>query len=513
MFSFMMIMHMVLLTACGNGQNSGTVDTVSEVTETMTQDVGSTDPDENAGEEQQTTAVEDDTNGTGETREDAGDRKDNAVRLQPEWTKDAVVYEVNVRQYTPEGTFAAFSEHLQQLKDMGIQVLWFMPIHPISETKRSGVLGSYYSITDYCEVNPEFGSKEDFSNLVSKAHEMGFHVMMDWVANHTGWDNAWIKDHPDWYTQDAQGNVISPEGMGWPDVADLNYDNTEMRAEMIRCMKYWVEEFDIDGFRCDYANGVPADFWEEARAELEKIKPFYMLAEDDKTKELLEYAFDMNYNWGLYDTLLQLHNDNKNAGTIKLYIPNSFPDGTYTLNFLDNHDKNSYEGTIMEHFSEDDLPLMFSLIYTIPGAPLIYTGDEIGLDHAIAFMEKDTVDWESTGRSYRDLLAALGDIRSTNPALYCGNFGGAAEYYDVESKYILAFCRQKDGNTVKCIFNVTKREHELDVSQIIDGSETVLLHGAAGQQTDMQQHLVGDDNLSGTISLKPWEFYILSENQ
>lgn len=188
------------------------------------------------------------------------------IRYQPEWTKDAVIYEVNVRQYTEEGTFQAFSDHLQELRDMGITTLWFMPIHPISETKRSGVLGSYYSITDYCAVNPEFGTAEDFGALVEKAHDMDFHVMLDWVANHTGWDCAWITEHPDWYTLDEQGSIISPEGMGWPDVADLNYDNSEMRAEMIRCMKYWVEEYDIDGFRCDFAGGVPLDFWEEARA-------------------------------------------------------------------------------------------------------------------------------------------------------------------------------------------------------------------------------------------------------
>lgn len=162
-----------------------------------------------------------------------------------EWEKDAVIYEVNVRQYTPEGTFAAFSDRLQTLKDMGINTLWFMPIHPISLTKRSGRLGSYYSVTDYRAVNSEFGTAEDFHALVEKAHSMGFHVMLDWVANHTGWDCSWIKDHPDWYTQDETGRIISPAGMGWPDVADLYYDNMEMQAEMIACMKYWVEEYDM----------------------------------------------------------------------------------------------------------------------------------------------------------------------------------------------------------------------------------------------------------------------------
>lgn len=436
------------------------------------------------------------------------------VRYQPEWTKDAVIYEVNVRQYTEEGTFNAFSEHLQTLKDMGVNTLWFMPIHPISETKRSGTLGSYYSITDYREVNPEFGTSEDFAALVEQAHSMGFKVMLDWVANHTGWDCAWIKDHPDWYTQDANGNIISPEGMGWPDVADLNYDNADMRAEMISCMKYWVEEYDIDGFRCDYATGVPLDFWETARVELEQIKPLYMLAEDNLSKELLNNAFDFNYNWELYDTLLAVAKDTKQANKIKLYIPDDFPDGTYTLNFLDNHDKNSWENTIYSAFGEDTLPAMFSLIYTIPGTPLIYTGDEIALDHNIAFMEKDPIDWNSSELSYRELLAELGGIRSGNAALYCGNYGAPIlNYYDLDNKNILAFYREKDGNIVKCLFNLSKREQTINVADVFDETETVLLHGQGAEPVNMEDHAITDENLGGEITLKPWEFFIVSKEE
>lgn len=346
-------------------------------------------------------------------------------RQMVEWSADAVIYEVNIRQYTQEGTFAAFSEHLQTLKDMGINTLWLMPIHPISETNRVGTLGSYYSISDYREVNPEFGTKDDFRDFMKKAHEMGFKVMLDWVANHTGWDCAWIQEHPDWYTKDANGNITDPPGMGWKDVADLNYDNMEMRREMIACMKYWVEEFDIDGFRCDHANGVPVDFWEDARRELEAVKPLLMLAEDNTVISLLEYAFDFNYNWALYDALVAVAQDRKSPSVVKYYIPENHPEGTYTLNFLDNHDKNSYEYTITGAFGADSLPAMFTLLYTIPGTPLIYTGDEIGLDHNIAFMEKDPVDWESSDVSYRELLAELAAIRIDNPALHSGNFGGA----------------------------------------------------------------------------------------
>ncbi|MCR5753457.1 MAG: hypothetical protein K6G30_01415 [Acetatifactor sp.] len=452
------------------------------------------------------------------TQQDAGmeeaeqeSEAQDGPRYQPEWTKDAVIYEVNVRQYTKEGSFQAFSEHLEELKDMGVNILWFMPIYPISSTHRSGVLGSYYSITDYCAVNPEFGTAEDFKALVDRAHELGFHVMLDWVANHTGWDSAWITEHPEWYTQDEQGKIISPEGMGWPDVADLNYENMEMRAEMINCMKYWIENYDIDGFRCDYATGVPRDFWEDARVALEEVKPVYMLAEDNLVKELLDKAFDMNYNWGLYDRLLLVAHDSKQASTIKLFIPNNYPDGTYSLNFLDNHDKNSYERTIMGAFGPEVLPQMFALTYTIPGVPLVYSGDEIGLDHAIAFTSKDPIDWESSEYDYRELLARLAEIRSNHPALYCGNYGGEIQYYDVENKNLFAFYREKDQDVVKCIFNMCKRELTVDVSQMIDGTETVLLHGCGSECVEPEEKAVADTSLGGEVTLQPWEYWILTK--
>lgn len=458
-------------------------------------------------------------------QEDAGEvtekeAEEVAPRLQPEWTKDAVIYEVNIRQYTEEGTFAAFAEHLQTLKDMGITTLWLMPIHPISETNRKGTLGSYYSISDYREVNPEFGTKEDFAALVEQAHALGMKVMLDWVANHTGWDCAWITEHPDWYTKDADGNIIWPQGTDWNDVADLNYENQEMRAEMIDCMKYWVESYDIDGFRCDYAGGVPTQFWEDARAALEEIKPMYMLAEDNTTRNLLNQAFDFNYNWNLYEILLSVATGKRKASGIAETIPDPlsqevsarYPDGTYTLNFLDNHDKNSWDRTIREAFEPDILPVMFSLIYTIPGAPLLYTGDEIALDHALAFMEKDAVDWENSEYDYRPLLAELGAIRKNYPALYCGNYGGGINYCDVGNKSVLAFYREKDGSLVKCIFNLSPEEQAFDASTVVDGSETVLLHGYSATDLFFEDHAVSEENLSGEVTANPGEFWILSAN-
>ena len=433
----------------------------------------------------------------------------DGLRYQAAWTKDAIIYEVNVRQYTPEGTFNAFAGHLQEIRDLGVNTLWFMPIHPISVTKRSGTLGSYYSVTDYREVNPEFGTSDDFKALVDQAHEMGFRVMLDWVANHTGWDCSWIEEHPEWYTQDASGNIISPEGFNWPDVADLNFDNAEMRAEMIACMKYWVEEFDIDGFRCDHATGVPVDFWEAARVEIDSVKPVYMLAEDNTVLSLLNSAFDFNYNLALYDALMGIARDSKKANVIKYYIPENYPDGTYTLNFLDNHDKNSYEHTIMEGFGKDAIPAMFTLIYTIPGVPLIYTGDEIGLDHYIAFMEKDTIDWDSSDVSYRELLAELAAIKTGEAALHNGNYGGPIEYADLGNNNIIAFSRVKYGSKVVCLFNLSKREQTVDITGLFDGCDTVFLYGQGADTLVLEDSAVENAGLSGELTLQPWEFWVV----
>ena len=229
----------------------------------------------------------------------------------PEWSKNSVIYEVNVRQYTPEGTFAAFEKHLPELKKLGVDILWLMPINPIGVKNRKGSLGSYYSVKDYKAVNPEFGTEKDLKNLVSKAHEMGMHVIIDWVANHTAWDNVWVKPHPDFFTKDSSGNFVPPIA-DWGDVIDLNYDNKELWKYMIDAMKYWITNCNIDGFRCDVAAMVPIDFWIEARKELtETKKDIFMLAEADES--YLHRAFDMTYNWPLKDLMHEVSIGKKNA--------------------------------------------------------------------------------------------------------------------------------------------------------------------------------------------------------
>lgn len=248
-----------------------------------------------------------------------------------EWSKNAIIYEVNVRQFTPEGTFIEFEKHLPRLKEMGVDILWLMPINPIGKKNRKGSLGSYYSVKDYKAVNPEFGNMDDLKNLVKKAHDLGMYVILDWVANHTAWDNKMIVDHPEWYTKDSAGNFVSP--FDWTDVVDLNYENKALRDYMTGALKFWVEEADIDGYRCDVAGMVPVEFWDRARAELDKIKTVFMLAEAEEVKHH-KNAFDMSYAWEFHHIMNEIAKGNKNANdAAEYFIKNDsvYPEDAYRM--------------------------------------------------------------------------------------------------------------------------------------------------------------------------------------
>lgn len=373
----------------------------------------------------------------------------------PEWSNDAVLYEVNIRQYTPEGTFKAFESHLPRLKELGVEILWIMPIGPISEKNRKGSLGSYYAVKDYKGINPEFGTLEDFKTLVNKAHELGFKVIIDWVANHTGWDNQWITDHPEWYTKDSLGNIIPPNP-DWLDIADLNFDSQPMRSAMIDAMDYWVKETDIDGFRCDVAWGVPQDFWEAATASLDSIKPVYMLAEDEDHPALLEKAFESNYAWKLHHMLNEVAQGKKNAQDITTYfaeVGNKYAPGSFPMQFITNHDENSWQGTEYERMGEA-VKTMAVLSFTVPGIPLIYTGQEAGLNKRLLFFEKDSVDWSNLEMQhfYKKLI----QLKKEQPALWNGTAGGPLTIVPTtQPTKILAFTREKDDNQVLAIFNLS----------------------------------------------------------
>ncbi len=372
-----------------------------------------------------------------------------------EWLKDAVLYEVNIRQYTPEGTFTAFAEHLPRLKELGVDILWLMPIHPISEKNRKGSLGSYYSIADYKKVNPEFGTMEDFKSLIAKCHDMGFKVVIDWVANHTGWDNPWIVNKPEWFTKDSTGAIIPPIA-DWSDVADLNFDVPEMRRAMIDAMDFWLMETSIDGFRCDVAWGVPQDFWEDARASFDSIKPVYMLAEDEDHLAFLEKAFESNYAWKLHHIINDVAKGKKTAADIRAYFEgaeNKYPAGSYPMQFITNHDENSWAGTVHQRMGEAaDAFAVFS--FTVPGIPLIYSGQEAGLDKKLLFFEKDSIDWSDL--SYMDFYKRLTNLKTENPALWNGEAGGSLKFIETgDSEQLLAYVREKNSNKVMVLMNLS----------------------------------------------------------
>ncbi len=377
----------------------------------------------------------------------------------PEWSKNANIYEVNIRQYSKEGTFNAFKEDLPRLKDMGVKILWLMPIQPIGELNRKGTLGSYYSIKDYKDVNPEFGTKEDFKALVDEAHEMGFKVILDWVANHSAWDNPWT-ENKDWYTLTEEGN-FQPPVEDWSDVIDLNYDNPDMRAAMTDALVYWVEEFNIDGYRCDVAGMVPTDFWIDAIAAMEEIKDVFMLAEDGDP-ELLMDAFDMNYAWEYAHIIREIAKGEQSFADLdSLFARDAkrFPENAYRMYFTSNHDENSWNGTDPGMYGEN-FENFAVLSATVQGMPLIYNGQESVLDKQLEFFEKDEIEWKEYG--YQDFYKVLLELNTTNEALWNGSYGG--DFNRISSpEETYAFSRKKNQHEVIVAINNSDEVQEFSV--------------------------------------------------
>ena len=375
----------------------------------------------------------------------------------PTWAQSASIYEVNVRQFSnaADGSkFAAVKAQLPRLKALGVKIIWLMPIYPISVEGRKGSLGSPYAVSDYKGVNPEFGDLASLKSLVDTAHAQGFHVIFDWVANHTGLDNVWTT-HTDWY-QSVVNGVIQPNS-DWTDVADLNYDNTDMRAAMIDAMKYWVNTVGIDGYRCDFSGGVPTDFWNEANTQLQAIKPLFMLSENDSEYSQLQSAFVANYGWSLMHDLEAFARSGGDAfefiGSIK-HIANDYPKGTFPMTFITNHDENSWNGTEYERFGAY-VKRFSALYFTVPGIPLIYNGQEIGLKRRLQFFEHDPIVWAKSSMTdfYRKLVA----LKTKNSALWNGASGGTVKQYMGSNDNVLTYTRVKGANKVVVVINLTAK--------------------------------------------------------
>jgi alpha-amylase len=437
--------------------------------------------------------------GKKQANEQKSDKKDSLqfVVQHPEWTKNATIYEVNVRQYTPEGTFKAFEKQLPHLKELGVDILWFMPIYPIGVKNRKGKLGSYYSVKDYESVNPEFGSLEDFKTLVKQAHELGFHVIIDWVANHTAWDHLWTKTHPDFYTKDSLGKFIPPIGTDWADVIDLNYDNKQLRSEMTSALKFWVDSTKIDGFRCDVADWVPIEFWDQARTELNIIKPVFMLAEAENPKLHLQ-AFDATYAWNMHHIMNDIAQGKKNVFALDSFFikeTSLYPLNALRMQFVTNHDENSWNGTVKEKFGDGEKAFAV-LTYTVPGIPLIYSGQEANLDKRLKFFEKNLIDWNNPkAKEYFLFYQNLNKLKKENSALWNGDKGSALTRIKTDKDLqVFAFSRENIDNKVFTVFNLSNKPVKVTIDTNLDFSY-------------MKDYFTGTQ-FNSQMDLKPWEYRV-----
>lgn len=425
----------------------------------------------------------------------------------PDWAKDGNIYEVNVRQYTAEGTFNAFARDIPRLREMGVTILWFMPIHPISKVRRKGTLGSYYAVGDYLGINPDYGTLEDFTKMVALAHSQGMHVIIDWVPNHTGWDNPWITNHPDYYTQNSKGEIIDPidpktgKSWGWTDVADLNYDNAEMRGAMIQAMSYWIQSAGVDGFRVDVASEVPLDFWREASTALRKIRPdIFMLAEAEIPAHRNEGLFAASYGWSFHQLLNQIAQGKKNANDIQRWYEadrEKFKRG-YHMNFITNHDENSWNGTEFERMGAA-VDALAVLAFTFDGIPLIYSGQEAGLKKRLSFFEKDVIDWGDFSRNdfYRRLLR----LRKNNSALWAGAAGSEPMRITTDDdSRCYAFTREKGEDKLLVVLNLSNEP----------GRFQLMGNRPQGNYMDLFTGEPISLKADARVSLPPWGYMVLT---
>ncbi len=432
-----------------------------------------------------------------------GRQAENAAQEQVFDKYNSVVYELNVRQATPEGTFAAAEEYLPVLKDMGVDIVWLMPIHPIGVDGRKGTLGSYYSISDYEAVNPEFGDLDSFDHFVARAHELGLKVIIDWVANHTSRDAKWWREgHTDWYVLDAETGLPIVQ-YDWTDIAKLNYDNADMREAMASAMLFWIER-GIDGFRCDVAYEVPIDFWQQVFVRIKEINPdVYLLAEGEKPF-LHDRAFDASYGWELHHLMNDMANGKKSVADLKAYISadaEAYPAPAMRLMFTSNHDENSWNGTEFERM-HDAAATFAALTFVLPqGQPLIYTGQEIGMDHRLEFFEKDAVDGlldTGRGAQWRKLYTDLCRMRHEHKALAAGSKVAPVVYLEGVPESVLAFTRTTEDDTVFCLFNFSADVQTVTFTESVSGDYTTC---------DGRSQSV---SAGETRELQPWEWIIMT---
>ncbi|MGE5382657.1 MAG: alpha-amylase family glycosyl hydrolase [Omnitrophica WOR_2 bacterium] len=414
----------------------------------------------------------------------------------PDWSVNVSIYEVNVRQFTNEGTFEALEGHLPRIKKLGTDIIWLMPINPIGVKNRKGELGSYYSVKDYKAINPEFGDSVSFKKFVQEAHDEGLKVIIDWVANHSAWDNALVTQHPDWYAKDSTGKMFSP--FDWTDVVKFDYSVPAMREYMLGAMKYWVQQYDIDGFRCDVAGEVPMDFWDNTRKELDKIKPVFMLAEAEGPQ--FHSAFDMTYGWEFHHIMNKIYKGEAGPDDIEKYLKKNdslYPKDAYRMYFITNHDENTWNGSEFERLGKS-VKAFFTLSTLVPGMPLVYSGQESGMEKRLEFFKRDPIQWGNYPMAafYQSIL----DLKSEHPALFNGKEGGSWKRIKTSNdKTVFAILRQKKERQVLGVFNLSNK----DVTISIDNSD---LKDELTNLNDGSKIIVTPDT---RIMIPAWSYQIL----
>lgn len=405
----------------------------------------------------------------------------------PEWARTASIYCVNVRQFTPEGTLRALLPELARIAALGAGIVWLLPIHPIGQQNRKGALGSYYSVRDYHAVSPEFGTMDDLRAVVAETHRLGMKLILDWVANHSAWDNRLATEHPEWYRHDARGHFVPPFP-DWDDVIAFDYTQPGLRAWMREAMAYWLREADIDGFRCDVAGMVPTDFWDDVRPYLDAIKPVFMLSEwddlfDPVLREAghytgqLERAFDATYAFRLHWLFDEIAEGQKTTAALDEYrtlAAAHHPPGVSLMNFTTSHDVNSWEGTEYERLGANALPFAV-LAALLPGIPMVYGGQEAAFDHRLAFFERDPIRWGDLPLT--DFYTRLLTLHRDHPAL--ANFDAASAFTRLPSPSgTYAFVRHKDRAAVLVAVNLTGTAQEISAPPAVAGPWTDVFTGA-----------------------------------
>ena len=417
---------------------------------------------------------------------------------QPEWSSHAVIYQVNTRQFSNEGKFAGVTEQLPRIKSLGADIIWLMPIHPIGEVERKGTLGSPYAVKDYMQINPEFGTADDLHTLIKTAHDLSMKVIIDWVPNHSAWDNPLVEKHPEWYAKDYKGDFRPSPWWDWSDIIEFDYTQVGLRNYMIEAMCYWVKEFDIDGFRHDVAGYVPNDFWQQARCELDAIKPVFMLAEWE-SRDMHERAFNMTYAWTWNETMHEIAMGKRSLDSLRKYYSwneRSWPQEAYRMTFVSNHDKNAWDGTQYEQFG-DALEASIVLSVIGEGMPLIHNGQEAGETKRLAFFERDPIEWQEheIGDLYRDLIA----LKKSKAVLGNGEYG--------------ARMIQVPNNAMNKVFSFVRHNTDEKVFVVINFSNDSV-------STGFYETLFEDDYIDFTtgqhhtfsantqLTLGPWQYKI-----